>query len=351
MKSSWCQPILLCLIVHIASAQVTGLRRELNELIRYETNIDYKDTPGFIIGMLDKDTSFIYSFGRRAMEDESMIEKQDIFELGGATKLCTALLVELMSQDYDLDLHRSINAYLPVQNPHFDSCTLFRLLTHTSGLPKYPPGWGIKEQDNQNPYGYFNRSDLEEFFISFPLIVSPQDYLYSHLNYALIEWMLEYVSGKKYNDLIKMYVHQYFNVGTNLKPTVQGYNLNGMPVKPWTYKTFGGALGLRGSLEDLMDLCHHFLYNNNTAFRTLMKVTPTQIRKNDGWISMGWQVIPIPKNRFIHAQNGRTEGHHTFIGIIPDTHTAVVILANSATGTDLLGVSILRMMNRNWKRK
>ncbi len=351
MKSVSWKIIVIVLMPLFAIGQVTGLRRELNDLIRYETNIDYAETPGFIVGMIDEDTSFIFSFGKKSLEDETLIRKDDVFEYGGATKVFTTLLLQLVRDEYKIDLHQSINAYLPVQNPSFDSCTIFKLLTHTAGLPKYPPGWGLKEKDAQDPFGFFNRLDLEDFFKTYTQLPYCNEYLYSHLNYALIEWLLEYRTGQQYNELITKYIHPYFNVSTEWIPTIPGYNLHKQPVKSWSYKTFAGALGMRGSLVELMNLCHHFLYNKRPAFRQMMDAIPTSIRKNEGWVSMGWQVIPIPKNRFIYSQNGRTEGHHTFIGIIPETRTAVVILANSAAGSDLLGLAILRMMNRNWKRK
>jgi hypothetical protein len=44
-------------------------------------------------------------------------------------------------------------------------------------------------------------------------------------------------------------------------------------------------------------------------------------------------------------------GHSAFIGICHTTQTAVVILANSETGTDDLGMEVLRIMNNNWHRK
>ena len=68
-------------------------------------------------------------------------------------------------------------------------------------------------------------------------------------------------------------------------------------------------------------------------------------------IALGWHIV-YPKGKFVvHTHTGRSPGQSAFVAIARETGTAVVILCNSAIGTDDLGMEILRIMNRNWQRK
>lgn len=342
--------IMFWMNVH-GTSQHDEIRKEIDKLIRYETIIDFANTPGFIIGMIDGDSTYIFPYGSRSLEENTPIREDDIFELGGVTKLYTALLVESLISDHQLNLYHSINEYLPITNPSFDSCTIFRLLTHTAGLPKYPPGWGSLEQDSQDPYAAFSQSDLETFFKEYHATSSiKNEYLYSHLNYVLLSWVMQTITHLTYTDLLKKYLPPDISISLFKKPTLPGYGLNVKPIPPWTMDVYGGSVGTKGSLRDLLNTCHHFL-RPSSVYSSMLQPYPVTIRKEKSWVGIGWQVIPIPKNRFVFAHTGKTKGHHTFVGILPGSKTGVVVLSNSATGTDVLGINILGMMNNNWKRK
>ncbi|MEO5583353.1 MAG: serine hydrolase domain-containing protein, partial [Saprospiraceae bacterium] len=322
-----------------------------DKLIRYETTIDFASTPGFIIGMIDGDSTYVFPYGSRSLEENAPILSDDLFEFGGVTKLFTALIVESLISQHQLNLYRSINEYLSFKNPSFDSCTIFRLLTHTAGLPKYPSGWGSLEQDTQDPYAAFSQSDLETFFKEYKATPAVKnDYFYSHLNYVLLSWVMQEITHLTYTELLKKYLPPDVSVSLLKNPTLPGYGLNIKPIHPWTTEVYGGSLGIRGSLRDLLNTCHHF-FRPSSVFLSMLETYEVKIRKEKSRVGIGWQVIPIPKKRFVFAHTGKTKGHHTFVGILPDTKTAVVVLSNSATGSDGIGISILGMMNNNWKRK
>ena len=60
-----------------------------------------------------------------------------------------------------------------------------------------------------------------------------------------------------------------------------------------------------------------------------------------------------PKKRFYNviAHSGATDGHQVYIGFVKETGTAVVVLSNSENNLDGLGGYILRMINKEWRRK
>lgn len=325
-----------------------SIKKEINKIIKYETNIDYKETPGFVVSMIDHDSVYYFSFGKRSLEDDSSIKYDDVFELGGTTKMISGLVFERIKEDYNLDLYTSINTYLPIKNPTFNHCSLIQLLTHTSGLPKYIPGWGALEKITEDPYSSFNQSDLEAFYSTFKLDRSDTNqYLYSHLNYILLDWVLRNTTNKTLQD----HTLSILNLDIHHKPTVPGYTKSMKVATAWNSNLFFGSLGATSNLMDITKICKGLLSKNNSRSHSFFEIKEMKVRNKSGYVAKGMQVIPIGKNNYMYFHTGRTEGHYSFVGLLPGTKTGVVILANSSIGADLLGVNILRMMNQNWRRK
>lgn len=338
-----------CLLACLANGQENpAIKKEINQIIKYETNIDYKETPGFVVSMIDHDSVYYFSFGKRSVEDPLPIKYDDVFELGGTTKMITGLIFEKIKDGYKLDFYNSINNYLPVKNPSFENCSIHQLLTHTSGLPKYISGWGALEKTTDDPYSSFNQSDLEEFYTNFKLNnTDTAQYLYSHLNFILLDWILRYTTGKT----LVEHARAELNMDINQMPTVPGYTKSMKISTVWNPNLFFGSLGASSSLLGITKLCKDLLMDASAESKHFMAIKEMKVRNKNGYVAKGMQVIPISKNRYMYFHTGRTEGHYSFVALIPGTKTAVVILANSSIGADLLGVNILRMMNQNWRRK
>ncbi len=65
------------------------------------------------------------------------------------------------------------------------------------------------------------------------------------------------------------------------------------------------------------------------------------------WVSLARHVfLPFKRGPRFVWHNGGTGGYASFVGFIPETQAAVVVLANSAKSVDSVGVEILRLLNR-----
>jgi CubicO group peptidase (beta-lactamase class C family) len=65
------------------------------------------------------------------------------------------------------------------------------------------------------------------------------------------------------------------------------------------------------------------------------------------WVSLARHVfLPFKRGPLFVWHNGRTGGYASFVGFIPETQAAVVVLANSAKSVDSVGVEILMLLNR-----
>jgi CubicO group peptidase (beta-lactamase class C family) len=124
---------------------------------------------------------------------------ETIYDLASLTKpLVTALLAVRLADRGALDLNAPLASYLSeFSKPEKREITLKRLLTHTSGLPNWRPLY-LEAQ---------NRSDVPAAIAR--IILEPQtarartDVLYSDLNYVLVGFVLERVTGDRLDLLAK----------------------------------------------------------------------------------------------------------------------------------------------------
>ena len=342
--------------------QVDLLKTEIEKLIHYDTDISYKQTPGFIIGIIDDDSTYVIPFGRKNKDKKSELTDTDVFEVGSITKVFTATLAEILVAEKYLDYNNSINTYLPEEfrNPRMDGITLSDLIFHTSGLPKRPAFFGAKEKDPKNPYAYYRPEDLLHFYRDF--IPEKSGFEYAHTNYALLEILIEYATGKNFGDLLDekifkpLSMHRSFVDFPERRSDIitKGYDRSGKETLPWTFESFKGSEGLKISMGDILKFLKAYSGKSNTYLDSILpeNLKPDGDPTFNNYMSMakGWQTLEL-RHSTVFSHTGKTTGHTAFAAMVPATRTAVVILSNSGNGTEDLGIQILRMINYNWKRK
>jgi serine-type D-Ala-D-Ala carboxypeptidase/endopeptidase len=63
-------------------------------------------------------------------------------------------------------------------------------------------------------------------------------------------------------------------------------------------------------------------------------------------VGLGWTRLPLLGTEHeLLFHNGGTGGFRSLVGFVPATHTAVVVLANSARSVDALGFRVLERIN------
>lgn len=346
----------------IVAQQNTWLKTEIDKIIRFDTEINYKDVPGFIIGIIDGDSTYFYSFGtRETRKNSGQLNKHDIFEIGSVSKLYTAQVVRVLDKEGKLSLNDEVNNYLPgkYRNPRLNHLTVKDLLNHQSGFSLRPEMFGARELDSQNPYLYYNRENLLYYYYNY--IPETNGFIYSHTNYAILEEIIQQVTGLDYNDV----VYEYINKTCNLTNTfvdfpeqkenyiAPGYDKYRKKVKPWTFSSFRASEGIKTSADDAV-LFIKFLLFQNDLNPAAMEVIVAKEDKPDKsfnkqlYIENGWNIITV-KGKKVSVHTGRTSGHSCFMGMVKDTKTAVIVMSNSWIGTEDLGMQILRLINQNWK--
>ena len=339
------------------------MEKELNKIIYYDAEIDFEKVPGFVIGIIHGDSTYIYSYGSLSKAEDVVPRDNSIFELGGITKVFTASLVELMVEEGLMDYETSLNEYLPksIRNDKSD-ITLLEAITHTAGMPRLPHGIGKREREANNPYAYYAKSDLFDFYKNYyPIDEVENRYQYSHVTYALIETAIENITGERFEDvlnekLLKPMQLEDTNIRLNdeqksrLSP---GYNILGNKTRPWRFSSFKGSVGMKSSVKDMLVFMSTQMGGGNPSFAESFAdmhapMYDTELAKNN-FIGKSWHIIQ-KKNHNIVLHAGSTSGHQSFIGFVKETNTGVVILSNSENSTNSLGFLILRALNKNWKK-
>jgi serine-type D-Ala-D-Ala carboxypeptidase/endopeptidase len=345
-------PLLLLSLIGISQKSFSEkMRKQIDKTIAFETTIDYELTPGFIVGIVDSGHSIILSFGKKAVASEDTISADDIFELGSVTKVFTASLIAEMDKSGQLSLNDRFDTLLPeiYRNPEMSEFTVQDLLIHQAALPRFPPFAGEIASPLESLADY-TLDNLLTFYTHF-IPDKQEGMLYSNVSYALVEPILYNQTGMRYEELIEKFLLMKTSLtSTSFESetvTAPGYNLAGEPVPPVNFGVFNAAAGLKSNMTDMLRFVRYSLFDSPDI---LWLEHGTGMGKYLG-MGLGWHIIHEGKFSPIFIHTGRSKGHTAFIGLVPETKTGVVILTNSANGVDDLGLEILRMINKNWKRK
>lgn len=353
-------------ISFVAQAQPGGdLRREIQKIITFDAEIDFKQTPGLVVGVVLKDSSYIFPFGVRSKEDSVVMNANSLFEIGELTQVFTAAAVVKLSGDglVDLDSNLAEALGLEVQDTNVRAITIRQCLNHTSGLPRFPPLFGEKEFSSEDPYATYSKEDLAVFLTGYSLTEPPPlPYAFSNMNYAFLEMAVEKATGQGLPAILEQELFLPFGMaGTCFsipeKDTslfVQGYSQAGRPAPMWNVMSHKGAFGLKSTPADLIRFMQQYLEpakDWEAVFSELyMDPVPTGIRKNT-WMGYGWHLIYPKRKVRVLAHTGSTGGYMAYMAMVPETGTGVLVLANSPYGVRGLGLLVLRMLNNNWKSR
>lgn len=348
----------------ILQAQNGDLKVEIERIILHDTDISLDETPGFIIAVVDQDSTYYVEFGSDIKGEKSTLDAEDIFEVGSISKVFTSSLISILVNEGRISYDDKINNYLPpeLQNPRMDDVSILNLIQHTSGLPVRPYFFGMKEKDPQNPYGYYDKNELLAFYAEF-VPKEKGTFNYAHTNYGLLEIILENATQMSFDKMMDQYIFYPMEMESSFmffkekkKDIITpGYDRAGRETTPWTFASFGASEGVKTSTSDLVDFMKINMGLIDHPYAEIFsgnhkKEVETNFNESIR-TGRGWQIIDQRKGYDIITHTGKTNGHNAFMAFVKETGTGVVILSNSTFGTRDLGFLVLRMINFNWKRK
>lgn len=159
------------------------------------------NAPGVGVGIVAGDTLvFAKGYGYRDFEKKLPVTPTTLFPIGSNTKLFTAvaagLLVEEGKLTWDEPIRDAIPAIRFYNNELNNSVTLRDMLAHRTGITRHDSIW--YQQNSFSRQDLFNRIKYFE-----PQVALRQMFLYNNIMYAAVGHIIEVVSGKPWEALVR----------------------------------------------------------------------------------------------------------------------------------------------------
>jgi D-alanyl-D-alanine-carboxypeptidase/D-alanyl-D-alanine-endopeptidase len=255
---------------------------------------------------------------------------ETVFQIGSVTKVVTGLLLADMAERGQALLSDPATKYLPGAAP--GRATLADLATHTSGLPRLPPGlrrYALLRPGD--PYAWYpERAFVRAARRSLATAAGGQPYLYSNYGFGLLGYLLGQAQEVPYRNLAEQRVCGPLGMpATSFNATpVQGYS-RGRPVGPWHMGALSAAGGLHSTAADLARLLAACLAPETTVLGEAVRVAlaPRVTVSPKGGISLAWHHALRDGQRVIW-HNGMTGGFSAMVALNPARRTGAAVLAN-----------------------
>lgn len=335
----------------------SSLDRYIDHVANAYIKKDHTQSLAIAVFHKNKYQSFLY--GETEAGNTTLPTENTLYEIGSVTKIFTAtLLADLVTKDI-IQLEDRIIDFLPdsvSSNPSLKEITFKTLANHTSGLPRMADNWNrIAGFDAKDPYSAYDQKALFNFLKDYKSSREPgEEYEYSNLGYGLLGELLSIICEKPYMQCLQETVLtplQLHNTTDALDTEEQqavpsGLDKNGNTTPLWTWQAMKGAGGLKSSIKDLMlfaveqfKMPENELQNAMALTRQFTFFTPDNMD-----IGLAWHMSMTDDGIIYFHHTGGTAGSSSFIGLSPDTKTAVVMLSNAAESVDLIGAEIMEKL-------
>jgi D-alanyl-D-alanine-carboxypeptidase/D-alanyl-D-alanine-endopeptidase len=282
-------------------------------------------------------------------------DEQTAFEIGSVTKTMTAALLAEFIARGEVALNDPIAKLLPpgTSVPSFDGreITVSDIVTHTSGLPSFPPQWHVT--DMNNPYAALTEGDLLGALAATRLTRTPgSQWEYSNFAMMVLSYALAKRSGKDYETLLRERLLAPLGMNdafiAKRPPHVriaQGHLPTTMPAGSWDFPVdMAGVGGVRATLPDMARYLEGELGTRESAITPALAQTQQQVASPDGHtMGMNWEILSTAKianGHTIIMHGGGTGGYSSFVAFDRAAKRAAVLLSDTAL-TNLGGLVTL----------
>ena len=262
------------------------------------------------------------------------------FRIGSITKQFTSMLVMQQVAKGSIKLDGHLSDYLPYYRQDTGSkVTISQLLSHTSGIPSYTDDPKFFNEVSRN---YYAVEDFVKRFCSGELQFEPgTKFHYDNSGYFILGAILEHVSGKTYEALLKQEILNplamkdsgYDHYADILAKRAAGYQqeLAGVENAPYLDMSLPFAAGsLYSTVEDLYKW-DQALYTDKLVPDGLKQKLFTPNLENYGY---GWFIRAIPagepgSGQTMISHGGGINGFNTLEQRLVGDHDLIVIFNNT----------------------
>jgi D-alanyl-D-alanine-carboxypeptidase/D-alanyl-D-alanine-endopeptidase len=307
---------------------------------------------GVVVGASIGPTRVVSGFAGRG---QAKPRGDAVFQIGSITKVFTALALADAVTSGELSMDTPLASLLPTSShPNASAITLGQLASHTSGLPRLPPGLRRQARATPaDPYSNFSTADLEAALAAArPRPAPGKRVRYSNFGAALLGEALSRHDGTPFEQVIynrvtaplglpETHIQRRPEFGDRY---IQAHSRGRRPVPDWDLGAMPGAGALRSTAHDLLEFAHQNLVPGDSRKPEALITAQQPRAKANRWVQvgLGWHLSPLratPHTVLWH--NGATAGSTSYLGLLPELEAAVVVLSNAGRTVDALGVRLL----------
>ena len=338
-----------------SNKKITALDKKVDAAA--QSYITIEATTGLSIGILKDGKTYFYHYGETEKGKKKLPNEKTIYEIGSISKTFTAILLAQAVNEGKLNLNDPASNYLPAAIPPLqfqgDPVTVKMLSNHSSGLPRMPENFAASATDLLNPYKNYGVEQLFKFYSTYKMDRKPGSvYDYSNLGVGTLGVILENMYKKSYEELVvekicvplKMNDTRQFLLKTDSARLAKGYTETGKYNGPWDLKALAAAGAIRSTLADMLRYAKANINGAPEPLNKAMQLTH-DVTFSDGinQTALGWHLIKPQKDELLF-HNGGTGGYRSYLAINKSKKFAVVILSNTAIGTESVGDELIKWL-------
>ena len=316
---------------------------------------------GLVVGCLAGGEHRVVGYGRLRREAQDPPDGGTVFEIGSITKVFTGLLLADLAEQGLVGLDDPLASYLPasvrVPTGGGRQITLGDLASHAGGLPRDPKGTLRRWLgDRHNPNAGLSVEELYAGFARIRLRRRPgQRVKYSNLGAGLLGQALARAAGQPYEALVRERICLPLGMpdtvvtltGEQTARLATGYTRRGRPAPRLVLPALVGAGALRSTATNLLGFLAANLEPARTPLAAQIERTqrPRLRAAKRVEVGLGWLIAHPPGAAGpVLWHNGGTSGFRSLVAFTRETHTAVVVLSNTARSVDRLGLRLLKAL-------
>jgi len=194
--------VIILAVVHV-SIFAQNLPEKIDHYLR-QTNTRNKFNGTALVVYQDK--ILLYrGYGFKNAARKILNDTATIFRIGSISKSFTAAVILHLAENNRLNIDDLLEKYIR-DYPDGNKISIRDLLNHTSGIPEYLFAKGYDHEDFTKPISI---DRLISFFKNGKLLFPPgQKFSYSNSNYTLLAYIIEKITGKKYEDVVRTMIFQ-----------------------------------------------------------------------------------------------------------------------------------------------
>ncbi|MBQ4838012.1 MULTISPECIES: serine hydrolase domain-containing protein [Pseudoalteromonas] len=286
--------------------------------------------------------------GRKGVEQVD--NRTSVFEIGSLTKLFTCAVLAQMVCENKLSLNDAINEHLAIEIRDNAEISFESLATHTSGLPRLPPGllWQAMFKRKDNPYAAYLESDLLTHLAHDIKLNTKRTHNYSNLGMGLLGYVLAKMDGMNYGQLLQKRIFEPLNMHRSFcnwrdvhGELVMGLSKSGEPTNNWDLGVLQGAGAVLSTVQDLGQFAA-------AQFDGMLSWTQCQqqlvYEKRFTKMALGWYLLDSSnKTDTVYFHDGGTGGYSSVMLLDLQNKSGYIILSNISGLHKLKGQKVTKL--------